>query len=304
MDPAVLDALEDFGRGNPPLSLGLGTPRGARHVALAQPVAEPSRARGRLGPDDSGAPADARPRTTPSDEARARVGHGAADVPERRARRRAAVDAVRRPGRRGRRPQPSQPAHPGTALSARRMTARGLGAVPAVAPPDALFDPALLGGVDVDTLFLLGDGGRTTCPPYLRLPTGQPLVLTDERASSGGPPRPAPPSRSPCASGSWPRRPWTSTNLRPIVVRFPMRWEPGAHLAGGRLLRRVGQEVDPAGAADRRGSDDLRRQARLRQGAARRRGRPGQHRRHPHPGPHRRHARTTCSPTPTRCATG
>ena len=114
-------------------------------------------------------------------------------------------------------------------LSARRMKARALEATAAVAPPDGLFDPSLLGGVDAETLFVLGDHGNTASPPYARLATGQPLVLSDERASSGGP-SPAP-SADPLAMR---QRILSEAALdldqrRPIVVRFPMRWQPGAH---------------------------------------------------------------------------
>ncbi len=112
-------------------------------------------------------------------------------------------------------------------LAARRMQARGLDGIAAVAPPDALFDPGLLGGVDADTLFVLGDGGRLEAHPYGRLPTGQPLTLSDERASSGGPTPTG--AAEPLAMR---QRILAEAALdlpegRPIVVRFPMRWQPG-----------------------------------------------------------------------------
>jgi hypothetical protein len=109
------------------------------------------------------------------------------------------------------------------------MKARGLDALAAVAPPDAVFDPSLLGAVNPDTLFVLGDHSDLATPPYGRLPTGQPLVLTDERASASGP-RP-----TPLADPLGMRQRILSEaaldldQRRPIVVRFPMRWNPGAN---------------------------------------------------------------------------
>ena len=114
-------------------------------------------------------------------------------------------------------------------LSARRIKARGLDGLATIAPPDALFDPALLGAVDAQSLFVLGDHGDTATSPYGRLATGQPLVLTDDRASAGGP-LPTPPT-DPLAMR---QRILSEAALdldqrRPVVVGFPMRWDPGAH---------------------------------------------------------------------------
>ena len=218
VDPAVLDALDDFARGNPPLSLG---PRQRTEKPGKTPSPSPSAS------SSSSPSATATPSET-SGERRVAADPGA--VPDEQERARSALvlqtflDAVRGqtllsmpygdldvPSAVRSRPSLLTRAQ---SLSARRMKARALEATAAVAPPDGLFDPSLLGGVDAETLFVLGDHGSTTSPPYARLATGQPLVLSDERASAGGPTALLRrPTRSRCASGSCPRPPSTSTSV-------------------------------------------------------------------------------------------
>jgi Family of unknown function (DUF6049) len=221
VDPAVLDALEDFGRGNPPLSLG-PKQRAAASAKSPSPSATPSP----TATESSGAADDD---SVPDEQERARATqvlqtfltavHGQALL----AMPYADVDA---PAMARSRPSLLTRAQ---SLSARRLKARGLDSVAAVAPPDAEFDPALLSAVNAETLFVLGDRGNLAASPYGRLPTGQPLVLTDERASASGP-RP-----SPLADPLTMRQRILSEaaldlgQRRPIVVRFPMRWQPGAH---------------------------------------------------------------------------
>jgi hypothetical protein len=221
VDPAVLDALQDYSNGNPALSLG-----GSRRVQ--QPRKSPSPT-----PSSSASPsAAADPGTgshAPSQEDRQRAGsvlstflgavrggslltmpYGDPDV--------AALV----------RDRPSLLTR-AQSLAARRMQAHGLAGTPAIAPPDALFDPDLLGGIPGSTLLVLGDGGRLATQPYGRLPTGQPLVLTDERTSSGGPTRTGAAEPLALRQRILAEAALDLSARRPIVVRFPMRWEPGAY---------------------------------------------------------------------------
>jgi hypothetical protein len=175
LDPAVLDALDDYGNGNPPLSLS-GTDAGQDDSGGGQPDASPSpgAASGKKGDTPS---AEQRARSTSVLEtflgtARTNdlLGLGYSD-PD--------VAALARMG-------------PGlltraSVLSSRRLGARGLNATPAVAPPSGFFDPTLLPRIPRATTLLLGDQGSLTSQPQSRLPSGQQLVLSDERAGAGGP---------------------------------------------------------------------------------------------------------------------
>ena len=130
VDPAVLDALDDFGNGNPPLSLA-ATDVGRRRRATAGRPASPS-------PSPSTATrapsADQRARSTTVLEtflgtARTNdllaLGYADPDV---------AALARRRPSLLTR----------ADVLASRRIEARGLTATPVVAPPTGYFDPTLL----------------------------------------------------------------------------------------------------------------------------------------------------------------
>ncbi len=227
VDPAVLDALDDYSQGNPALSLG-GRGR------VEQPGASPS-----PSPSPS-SPAPASTDAADTDGSTGSAGQG----PDDQQRQQAAsvlnlfLGAVRNDTLLAMpyadpdvaallRNQPSLLTR-AQALSATRMQARGLTGTPAVAPPDALFDPTLLGRIPAQTLMVLGDGGDLHSEPYGRLPTGQPLVLTDDRTSSGGP-YPDGPTQPLAMRQRILAEAALDDDQRPIVVRFPMRWDPGAN---------------------------------------------------------------------------
>jgi len=113
------------------------------------------------------------------------------------------------------------------------MKAHGLTGTPVLAPPSGYFDPALLSQVSKDTLLVLTDTGRLANPPLSRLPSGQELVLTDERSGTGGPAPTA--AQDPLALR---QRILSEAALevekgdaptRPIVVNIPVGWDPGPH---------------------------------------------------------------------------
>ncbi len=220
VDPAVVDALEDFSDGNPPLSLG--SPERAGEGASEAPES-PSEE-----PSPSAVPSPVPGAPTDAEQERAgkvldrflasarthtlfRLGYSDPDTAAL-ARRRPAL--VRRADE----------------LAARRMSDRDLSGSPAVAPPGGRFDPELLPRLDRGALMLLGDGGSSEEPTLSRLPTGQDLVLVDERASSGGP---APTSAyAPLAVrqrilSEAALEASTGEPPRPIVVGLPPRWNPG-----------------------------------------------------------------------------
>ncbi|MCW2761053.1 MAG: hypothetical protein JWR85_1254 [Marmoricola sp.] len=217
VDPAVLEALEDFGRGNPPLSLG---PEGASGDGNGQPSEDAS-------PSATPSPAPG----TPSEAERVRaasvlegflgsarthpllaLGYSDPDV----------VSLARR------RPSLIKRAD---SLAASQLKARGLTGVPAVAPPNGAFDPKLLTQVPKDTLMVLSDRGRLANPPLSRLPSGQELLLTDERAATGGPAPTAPRDtlalRQRILSEAALEVTKGSEPPRPIVVTLPSPWDPG-----------------------------------------------------------------------------
>ena len=239
VDPAVLDALEDFGRGNPTLSLGA-----TQRTEETSP--SPS-------PDDAGS-------ATPDPSSASEAGSSAEAGPD--------ANASLEPDRAEDQPDAEQSAQAASvlatflgvirgstlltlpygdpdvaallrdrpslltraqALATRRMQARGLDGLPTVATPDAVFDPDLLGEVDPSTLFVLGDGGDQSAAPFGRLPTGQPLVLTDERTSTGGPAPTGAAEPLALRQRILAEAALDLDEQRPIVVRFPMRWEPGVN---------------------------------------------------------------------------
>ena len=178
LDPAVLDALDDYGNGNPPLSLDsrdssrsdAGKPDGKKPDASPSP--SPS------SPAKTGSPSAAeRARATGVLEtflgtARTNdlldLGYSDPDVAALARRRPSLLTRV-------------------DVLSARRLGARGLSATPVVAPPAGFFDPMLLPRIPRSTTLLLGDQGSLTDQPQSRLASGQQLVLSDDRAGAGGP---------------------------------------------------------------------------------------------------------------------
>lgn len=246
VDPAVLDALEDYGRGNPPLSLGSARrdqdpdddpDEQPGDQPGEEPGGEPS-APDSVGPSPSpgsstapersilsGAP-DRMERTRASSVlqtflANARendhdlltLSYADADV---------AALARRAPGlvRRA------------TNLSARRIASRKLTGRPVVAPPEGFFDPDLLDAVPRDSVMVLSDEGQLQSPVSSTLPSGQELLLGDERAAAGGPAPTA--ADDPLALR---QRILSEAALevskgaeppRPIVVVVPSGWDPGA----------------------------------------------------------------------------
>jgi hypothetical protein len=223
VDPAVLDALADFGRGNPPLSLGPAR-RSSQGSETEEPDGQPS--------ENASPSPPASPETgTPTAEQRSRaasvldtflatarthtlftLGYGDPDV---------AALARRRPSLVKRSDD----------LAARRMKAQGLTGAPVVAPPTGYFDPALLSKVSRDALVVLSDRGRLQNPPLSRLPSGQEMVLSDARAGAGGP---APTDaldplalRQRILSEAALEVSKGSEPTRPVVVDIPGGWDPG-----------------------------------------------------------------------------
>ena len=116
-----------------------------------------------------------------------------------------------------------------------------------MAPPDGLFDADLLAELSQDSLLVLSDRGDLSSPPSARMPTGQSVVLTDARASAGGPAPAealnplalrqrilseaalailAPDEQSSEEQATQPTTQPT-TQPRPLVVTLPERWNPG-----------------------------------------------------------------------------
>jgi Family of unknown function (DUF6049) len=224
VDPAVLDALDDFARGNPPLSLG-----SRRRVEQdtdnpgGQPSEEPSASPTPSAPLNPDSPSE-QERTnakavldrfvaTARTHSLLTLGYSDPDV----------VSLARR------RPSLNVRAED---LAARQLKARGLSGTPAVAPPNGYFDPDLLSKVPRDALLLLSDQSQLSNPVNSRLPTGQELVMSDQRAVNGGPSPIAP--RDPLAlrqrilSEAALEAAKGAASPRPIIVNLPRRWNPGA----------------------------------------------------------------------------
>ena len=173
VDPAVLDALKDFGQGNPPLSLGPDRRAGQADDKQddQQPDSSPS-----PSPSPSTGP------DAPSEQERDRanlvlntlqltirshpalaLGYADPDV----------ASLARRGPNLLRRSEE---------LSASSMKAHELTGSAVVAPPEGYFDPDLLGRLPASTLMLLSDHGELADPPLSKLPT-RPGPRADRRAS-------------------------------------------------------------------------------------------------------------------------
>jgi hypothetical protein len=228
VDPGVLDALQDFARGNPTFSLGSARatkPDKADDQSGGQSGDEPSAG---ASPSSSPSPEPG----SPSAEERSRaasvletflltvrnqplftLGYADPDV----------VSLARR--------RPSLITR-ADALATARMKAFGLTGTTTVAPPSGYFDPELLPTLSKDTLLVLTDRGRLQTPPLSRLPSGQELVLSDARAGTGGP---LPAERRNALQLR--QRILSDAALevtkggneppRPIVVTIPTGWDPG-----------------------------------------------------------------------------
>ena len=226
VDPAVLDALQDFGRGNPPLSLGPAqrsdnpddTDDTDGETPDASPAPSPS-----PGPV-SGAPSkEEQARATSvlttfltSIRAHTTLTLGYAD-PDVASLARRGVALLRRADE----------------LSTRSMQAHSLTGSPAVAPPAGFFDPELLGRIPQASLLLLSDHGELDQPPVSALPTGQRLVLADQRAADGGPapgsPRGALAMRQRLLAEAALEAVKGDEPVRPLVFTFPPGWNPRAY---------------------------------------------------------------------------
>ncbi len=228
VDPAVLDALDDYRGGNPPLSLGAAPADG-------QPEEEPEETREEPGEQESESaspsPSPEPEPGTPTQEQRDRastvlerflatartkdlltLGYADPDVVSL-ARRRAGLIKT------------------SVDLAAARMKDRGLTGSPTIAPPSGYFDPDQLREISSDALLLLTDRGRLANPPLSRLPSGQELVLSDERASTGGPAPTTPTDplalrQRILAEGAL-EVTQGAEPTRPIVVTLPYGWNPG-----------------------------------------------------------------------------
>ncbi|MCW2806709.1 MAG: hypothetical protein JWQ93_664 [Marmoricola sp.] len=236
VDPAVLDALDDFSRGNPPLSL-----RSAQRAGNGSGGADNGDPTGDSGGDSGGQPSGS---PSPTDSASPEPG---SPSEEQRQRARSVLDAFLGTARSHplftlgysdpdvaalARHRPSL-INRSDALAEKQMSARGLRGPKIVAPPSGYFDPRLLGEVPRDSTLLLSDAGRLSDPPLSRLPSGQEMVMSDARASTGGP-APADP-RDPLAlrqrilSEAALEVAKGAAPTRPIVVSVPGSWDPGAN---------------------------------------------------------------------------
>jgi hypothetical protein len=227
VDPAVLDALQDFGAGNPPLSLGSTRPRSDEEADGANDQGDGDQPGSSPSPSPSPTPISG----TPTDEERA----GATRVLE------SLLPSLRTQG-----VLTLGYADPDVASLARRgpnllrrseeiavssMKTRKLTGTSVVAPPQGYFDPGLLSRIRAGSVMLLSDHGDLTEPPLSRLPAGQDLVLGDQRTLTGGPLPNAP--RSPLAlrqrilAEAALEISRGATPVRPIVVVLPPKWNPG-----------------------------------------------------------------------------
>ncbi|MCW2818086.1 MAG: hypothetical protein JWR42_873, partial [Marmoricola sp.] len=237
VDPAVLDALEDVGRGNPPLALG---PERAGPSASASPTpggdasTDPSSdSTTGTGATPAGGAPDGTTRGRASSLVRELVtaigsqdtlalGYADPDV---------AALLRTSPGLLDR----------AQAATRRRLDARGLRGDPVVVPPEEVVDPTLVSRLSRATTLVLGDQGSLTSPTASRLPTGQELVLGDDRASAGGP---AP--GSPLTALALRQRVLSEAALeaekgdqdpRAVTVLLPPRWDPGTDWRDADLFR-------------------------------------------------------------------
>ena len=219
LDPAVLDALRDFGRGNPPLSLG-----SARRSSDED---------GDDDPDSSPSPS---PSPTPISGAPSEVERARANTVLETFLSTVRTDSILTLGYAD--PDVASVARRGPNLlrraddlSARSMDEHNLTGATVVAPPNGYFDPDLLSSVPRTSMLVVSDHEDLREPPFSRLASGQELVQSDERAVSGGPsPNSA---RAPLAlrqrilaeaalevaKGAAP--------VRPVVVTLPDGWNPG-----------------------------------------------------------------------------
>ena len=236
LDPAVLDALDDLGQGNP--SLSLGPPERVTDGAGGDTGDEPA-------PDGD----DPGPEPSPSTSAEPELDEGGVpDATQAAASRTllqrlldelsdadvlslpyADTDAAAllrlRPGQLAR----------AYDLAAARVRARDLTATPVASPPDGQIDVGELGGLPDDVELLLSDGGDLTRPVRSTL-GGRTLTLADARVGSGGP---APTEATDPlalrqrilaeAAVEGTQAALAQLPARPIVVVLPPDWDPGEH---------------------------------------------------------------------------
>lgn len=232
VDPAVLDALADYGAGNPPLRLG--------STRDGDPDGDPDDGEDEPDPDDGETPsASPSPATSPAPGDGAPGEDTRARAEEVRQRLLASVRSAPVLALGYSDPDVIALARRGPALlrlaedlSTTRLAAYGVTGSPVVAPPGGYVDPDLLPELGEGSLLLLTDREQLEDPPFSRLPTGQDLVLTDARALAGGP---GPTSaRRPLALR---QRVLAETALeatkgsapaRPLVISLPARWNPGS----------------------------------------------------------------------------
>lgn len=230
VDPAVLEALDDLGRGNPPLSLG-------PPERVPDPDAEPSEPaeetepsptpteEAEPAPDEAGVPDTAEASTARGLLRRLDGQLGSADVLGLPYADADAVALLR-----------ERPTLLARALRLARATfeARDLDADPVVSPPDGQVEPALLGELADDVDLLLSDRARLALSPGATL-EGHDVVLSDARVGAGGPApvRAADPlalrqrllAETLLEAG---RADATGESPRPVVLTLPPSWDPGA----------------------------------------------------------------------------
>ena len=145
---------------------------------------------------------------------------------------------------------------PAGSAARRRSTALGIDARPTVAPADGLLRRSGRSARSAHghPVLLSDDACPGSTTRLVARPTGPAAVLADAAAASGGPDPDATTRRSPCASGSSPRRRCAAVagDERPAGRRAARRLGPGRRLARGRLLRRPGRALaEPGRRCDR-----------------------------------------------------
>lgn len=229
VDPAVIDAVAAITAGNPPLSLGEGTPEEPTEEPTESPSESPSESASESpGASAGGSPSRSVDRLGPVDRSHAArwlaqvktasgwqtvLGLAYAD-PD--------VASLAR-----RRPQLVTTAAKESATAFERL---GIDAVPAVAPASGWLDDAALGAIAPGTTVLVSDHAAPRTRTQWRTTHEQDLVFTDEQASSGGP-RPGEPLdalavRQRIVSDAALRALAGATS--PMVVSLPDDWDPGA----------------------------------------------------------------------------
>lgn len=232
VDPAVLQAADDLAHGNPALSYGEQT--GTSPTPSPSPSAGSSPSGSASSPSPGAPSTSATPGTTAPDSGLPVTDPAALDWLNRLRTAMAGQSVLGLPFAD---PDVATLTHRGQALlhSARTLSQQtfhrfGIDDTPAVAPVDGVLKRASLPALRRHTLVLLSDRGEPVRNTHWQTPSGQDLVLTDQRAASGGP-GPTPPLDALALR----QRIVADAALRalhesqgPMVVTLPSEWDPGA----------------------------------------------------------------------------